>query len=92
MRNLALIVVVGLLIALIAAAVLGQSVGQIGIGYLLGAAWMVVVSVVINTANGRDGDRSKYGDEHGWMSAGSMDGLNLHAESCTRDVGQHHVR
>ena len=92
MRKLMLIVVVGLLIALIAAAVLGLSVRQIGTGYLLGAAWMVAVSVVMNTANSRIDAPSKYGDELTCMSAGTMDGFDLHAESFTRDAGQHHVR
>jgi hypothetical protein len=92
MRKLALIVVVGLLIALIAAAVLGQSVGQIGIGYLLGAAWMVTVSVVVNTASGRVIIPGEYGDELAWVDAGSMGGFDLHAESSTHDAGQHHVR
>ncbi|WP_156350045.1 hypothetical protein [Sphingomonas sp. Leaf20] len=86
-----MIVVVGLLIALIAAAVLSQSVRQIGTGYLLGAAWMVAVSVVLNTASGRVGDPSKYGDELAWMGTGSMDGFDVHAGSSTRDAGQHHV-
>jgi hypothetical protein len=92
MRKLALIVVVGLLITLIATAVLGQSVHQIGTGYLLGAAWMVAVSVVLNTAGGRVGDPSKYGNELTWTGTGSMDGFDVHAESSTRDAGQHHVR
>ncbi len=92
MRKLAMIVVVGLLIALIAAAVLDQSVGQIGIGYLLGAAWMVTVSVVMNTASGRVIIAGEYGDELAWVGAGSMDGFDLHAESSTHDAGQHHVR
>lgn len=80
MRKLALIVVVGLLIALIAAAVLGLSVRQIGIGYLLGAAWMVAVSVVMNTANGRVINPGEYGDELAWMGAGSMNGFELHGD------------
>ncbi len=84
MRKLALIVVVGLLIALIAAAVLGLSVRQIGIGYLLGAAWMVGVSVVMNTANGRVIDPGEYGDELAWMGAGSMDGFEVHDEGIAR--------
>ena len=92
MRKLMLIVVVGLLIALIAAAVLGSSVRQIGTGYLLGTAWMVVVSVIMNTASGRVGDLSEYGDKLTCIGAGSMDGFDLHAESSTRDAGQHHVR
>ena len=84
MRKLALIVVVGLLIALIAAAVLGLSVRQIGIGYLLGAAWMVAVSVIMNTASGRVGDPSEYGEELAWMGAGSMDGFDLHDDGNIR--------
>jgi len=92
MRKLMLIVVVGLLIAMIAASVLGLSVRQIGIGYLLGAAWMVVVSVIMNTASGRVGEFSEYGDKLACIGAGSMDGFDLHAESSTRDAGQHHVR
>jgi hypothetical protein len=92
MRKLALIVVVGLLLALIAAAILGQSVGQIGSGYLLGAAWMVAVSVVMNTASGRVIIPGEYGDELARVGAGSMDGFDLHAESSTHDAGQHHVR
>jgi len=92
MRKLALIIVVGLMIALIAAAVLGLSIRQIGTGYLLGAAWMVVVSVIMNTASGRVGGFSKYGDKLACISAGTMDGFDLHAQSCTRNAGQHHVR
>ena len=92
MRKLGLIVVVGLLIALIAAAVMGQSVRQIGTGYMLGAAWMVLVSIIMNTASGRVGEFSEYGDKLACIGAGSMDGFDLHAESSTRDAGQHHVR
>jgi len=84
MRKLALIVVVGLLIALIAAAVLGLSVRQIGIGYLLGTAWMVAVSVVMNTANGRVINPGEYGEELAWMGAGSMDGFEVHDEGIAR--------
>jgi hypothetical protein len=92
MRKLTLIVIVGLLIALIAAAVLGLSVRQIGTGYLLGAAWMVVVSVIMNTVSDRIGEFYEYGDQLACIGAGSMDGFDLHAESSTRDAGQHHVR
>jgi hypothetical protein len=92
MRKLALIVVVGLLIALIAAAVLGLPVFTVGLGYLLGAGWMVGVSVVMNTANGPVINPGEYGEELGWMGAGNMEGFELHAQSSTRDAGQHHVR
>ena len=92
MRKLGLNVAVGLLIALIAAAVMGQSVRQIGTGYMLGAAWMVLVSIIMNTASGRVGDPAEYGDELSWMVAGNMEGFELHAQSSTRDAGQHHVR
>jgi hypothetical protein len=92
MRKLGLIVAVGLLIALIAAAVMGQSVRQIGTGYMLGAAWMVLVSIIMNTASGRVGDPAEYGDELSWMVAGNMEGFELYAQSSTRDAGQHHVR
>ncbi len=92
MRKLALIVVVGLLITLIVAAALGFSVRQIGTGYLLGAAWMVVVSVIMNTASSRVGEPSEYGDKLACIGARGMDGFDLHAESSTRDAGQHHVR
>ena len=80
MRKLGLIVVAGLLIALLAATVLGLSIRQNGAGYLAGAAWMVVVSIIMNTANGRAGDPSEYGEELAWMGAGSMDGFELHDE------------
>ena len=92
MRKLALIVVVGLLIALIAAAVLGLPVLTVGLGYLLGAGWMVGVSVVMNTANGPVINPGEYGEELAWMGAGNMEGFELHAQSSTRDAGQHHVR
>lgn len=90
MRTLGLIVVAGLLIALLAATVLGLSVRQIGAGYLAGAAWMVVVSIIMNTANGRAGDPSEYGEELAWMGAGSMDGFELHGPDMRRDRVRRH--
>ena len=84
MRKLALIVVVGLLIALIAAAVLGLPVLTVGLGYLLGAGWMVGVSVVMNTANGPVINPGEYGDELSWMGAGNVEGFGLHDEGNAR--------
>lgn len=80
MRKLGLIVTAGLLIALLAASVLGLSLRQIGAGYLVGAAWMVFVSIIMNTASGRAGDPFEYGEETAWMGAGSMDGFEYHGD------------
>lgn len=72
MRTLALIVVVGALIALLAVAVLGLPVAPVMGGYLFGVAWQVAVSIVMNTHNASVRDIGEYGDELAWM--GGMDG------------------
>lgn len=89
MRKLGLIVVAGLLIALLAATVLGLPLRYIGAGYLSGAAWMVVVSIIMNTANGRARDPSEYGEELAWMG-GEMDGFELHEPDMRRDRVRRH--
>ena len=91
MRKLGMIVTAGLLIALLAAAVLGLSLRQIGAGYLVGAAWMVVVSIIMNTASGRAGDPFEYGEETAWMGAGSMDGFELHGDHMRLAPGAGHT-